>query len=317
MKKKVLVTGAGGFVGSALVEHLASSRGCPVVGCVRRASPGLGFQPFETGDLVEFDRWGEALENVDVVVHLAARAHVLKEQTGNALARFRQVNVDVTARLAEAALRAGAKRFLYISSVGVNGAATPAGPFSEDMDPAPESDYAISKLEAEEKLKSLFAGTDMELVIVRPPLVYSGKAPGNFRRLLQLSGIGLPLPFAGVSNQRSMLALDNLVDFLDCCIHHENAAGQTFLVADSDALSLPEIITAIGSGMNRKVRLFAVPVKALSLAAALVGKRSEFNQLCVSLVVDVRKAHEMLGWQPPVLARPALAEAGREYLESL
>ena len=314
--KKVLITGAGGFVGSALVEYLASSSGCSVVGCVRTATPGLGFQSYETGDLVEFDRWDEALESVDAVVHLAARAHVLKEQTANALEQFRIMNVDVTVRLAEAALRAGVRRFVYVSSIGVNGAATSGNPFSEGMDPAPETDYAISKLEAEEKLKSLFSGTGVELVVVRPPLVYGGKAPGNFRRLLQLSSIGLPLPFARIGNQRSMLALDNLVDFLGCCIHHNNAADQTFVVADRESLSLPEIVTAIGSGMNRKIRLFPVPVKALAFGAALVGKRSEFNQLCGSLVVDTQKVHDVLGWQPPVSARTALVEAGREFLAS-
>lgn len=311
---KVLITGASGFVGEALGRELATRGQFSVVGCIRKPVNDLTFPVVVTGDLVDFDGWDDVLTGVDVVVHLAARAHVLKGPAEESLDQFRRVNVDVTGRLAESALRVGVKRFVYISSIGVNGAGTGAQPFTEAMAPSPETEYGLSKLEAENKLKSLLGNTDLELVVIRPPLVYAGNAPGNFRRLLKLVRAGLPMPVRRVSNQRSMLALENLVDFIVCCTAHEAAAGETFLVSDAEALSLPEILTAIGSGMHRPIRLFSVPTRLLAFGASLIGKKAVYDQLCGSLVVDASKARVILDWQPPVSPRDGLAKAGQDFM---
>lgn len=311
---KVLVTGASGFVGRALVGELLARGEHTVVGTVRRVVKPASCEMVETGDLPGFTGWSDALKGIDVVVHLAGRAHIPGDAGGNQLNDFRRVNVDATVSLAKAAIEAGVSRFVFLSSIGVNGAKTGTTPFSEISEPNPTADYALSKLEAEQQLKALFRDADAELVIVRPPLVYAGQAPGNFRRLLKVVRSGLPLPFSRVQNSRTMVALGNLVDFLICCINHPRAGNELFLCSDNEELPLPEIVRLLASGMGRKARLLPFPVVLLYLAASLINRRSMIDQLCGSLVVENQKAKECLGWQPPFDARSAIMAAGHDFV---
>ncbi len=312
---RCLITGASGFVGRHLFQRM-DLLGLPVRGASRQA---LG----ATGDWVQVDvrggstDWRAALLDCDSVVHAAGRAHVLKEQACDPLALFREANVDVTLALAEQALMMGVKRFVFISSIGVSGNVTSTGqPFTEQQRPQPHAPYAVSKLEAEQALTRLLAGTSMELVIVRPPLVYASHAPGNFARLLGLVHRRLPLPFGSVENARSMVALENLVDFLMCCLRHPSAAGQTFLVADGEDLSTAELIRVLADGMGHTPRLVPVPTALLALGARLTGRMSMYQQLCLSLQVDTSKARSLLGWRPPVCARTALRQTSRNWYDS-
>lgn len=311
----VLITGASGFVGRALADELIQRGQYSVFGCVRRSKEGLPFQCEVTGDLSEFDRWEEIMIGVDAVVHLAARAHVLHETSVDPLTEFRRVNVDASVAAARAALKAGVKRFVFVSSIGVNGSQTWDKPFTESDTPQPTADYAVSKLDAEHALRSVFAGSSTELVIVRPPLVYDANAPGNFRRLLRLVQKGVPLPFAGVRNQRTMVALENLVDFLVCCLEHPAAADQLFLVADGEAVSLPEMLAMLAKGMGKRSSgLWFFPQVFIALGARIIGKKSVYDQLCGSLVVDITKANRELGWRPKVSTSGAMFKAGLEFL---
>ena len=311
---RVLVTGASGFVGRALVDEILARGQQEVLGTVRRAPKNAKCRLFETGDLAASPDWSNALEGTDVVIHLAGRAHVLSDAGADRLNEFRKINVDATVSLAKAAVKAGVRRFVFVSSIGVNGAKTSGAAFSEDCEPLPVADYAFSKLEAEQQLRTVLNETDVELVIVRPPLVYAGHAPGNFRRLLKLVSTGLPLPFGKVRNARTMVALDNLVDLLICCIDHPRAANEVFLCADNESISLPEMVRLLADGMGRKTRLIPFPVFFLKLAAALLRKRSVIDQLCSSLVVNNLKTKQFLGWAPVVDAKSALRAAGRDYM---
>lgn len=312
---KVLVTGAGGFIGQALCKRLEGADDIEVVGAVRA----LPAQPFDAsplvavGDIDGHTDWSQALVGVNVVVHLAARAHVLNEQSKDPLVEFRRVNVEGALALFQQAIDAGLKRFVFISSIGVVGGSTEGEPFTETMPPAPHADYAYSKFEAEEALKALSHSSGVELVIVRPPLVYAAHAPGNFARLLKLVALGVPLPFASVSNQRSMVALENLVDFIALCVRHPAAAGEAFHVSDHEDVSLPQMLTLLGRGMGRRVVLLPCPTRLMALGAQLVGKKGMFNQLCGSLQVDASKSRLLLGWQPPISAEAALIQAGKQF----
>lgn len=224
---RVLVTGATGFVGRGLIRACADSDGIDIVAALRNSQsysePHVDVVVM--GDISEGVDWTRALEGVDVVVHLAGRAHVIGEAAADALAKFRAVNLEGTTALARQARDAGVKRFILISSIGVNGARTIDKPFEEESIPTPHADYAVSKLEAEQALRQTAQGSTMEWVIVRPPLVYGAQAPGNFGRLLKLVSYGLPLPFASVKNSRSMISLENLAHFLRQCITHPGAAN--------------------------------------------------------------------------------------------
>ncbi|OXR33425.1 NAD-dependent dehydratase [Pseudomonas umsongensis] len=307
---KVLITGANGFVGRRLANVLRSEYD-QLVCCSRNS----GSDPeFITSPALSANAdWGPLLTGVDVVVHLAGKAHNLGEPRSVALEGFKQTNVEGTLRLAEQALAANVKRFIFISSIGVNGSSTSEIAFDESSPAAPHADYAESKLAAERKLEVLCRGTSMELVIIRPPLVYAAQAPGNFRRLLKIVSLGLPLPFAAINNRRSMIALDNLVDFIRVCVAHPKAANSLFLVSDGVDLSTGEIVKLIAKGMNKKVRLVAVPKFLLLAGATLLGKRAIYAQLCGSLVIDSSKAQSTLGWVPVVSPQQALMESGRDF----
>lgn len=308
---RCLVTGANGFLGSALVAHLRGE-GFSVRGAMRQSPVGAGDWAQVKGLGADTD-WLEALRGCDVVVHTAARAHVLHEKSTNPLTDFRQVNVAGTLSLAEQALSSGVSRFVFISSIGVNGLKS-ARAFTELDMPEPHSFYAQTKLEAEVGLQSLVNGRSMELVIIRPPLVYAAHAPGNFRRLLKLIATGLPIPLASLDNKRSMVALDNLMTLIEACTTHPDAANELFLAADGDDFSIGEIVSLLARGMGRDARLWSVPASILSAGALMLGRKSLYTQLCESLQVDASKSRRVLGWQPRISAREALLLAGQKYV---
>jgi UDP-glucose 4-epimerase len=321
--EKMLVTGASGFVGAALCQALRA-RNVPFVPCVRDSASAalLGPATFETGDLSGPVDWTPALAGCSTVIHLAARVHMMREQAADPDAAYRAMNVDATMRLAEQAAGQGIRRFVFVSSVKVNGERTLERPFRAEDPPAPEDAYGRSKLAAELALQDWAARTGTELVIVRPPLVYGPGVRANFLRLMQLVKSGVPLPLGGIRNRRSMVALGNLVDFLMLCASHPGAAGATWMVSDNRDLSLPELITLIAAAMGRPVRLLPVPAGLLSAGAGLLGRRAAAGRLLDSLQVDVSPALERLGWKPPLdvdagirlavaplLASPSMANA--------
>jgi nucleoside-diphosphate-sugar epimerase len=301
----VVVTGASGFVGSSLSTSLAAS-GFRVRAAVRAGTPAelpgcSGVERAILGDISASTGWSSLLTNVDCVVHCAALAHIMHETAGEALAAYRAVNVDGSRRLAEQAAAAGVRRLVYLSSIKVNGEKTAHGaPFLCSDTPAPQDAYGVSKWEAEQALWEVSAKTGLEVVVVRPPLVYGPGVKGNLARLLKLVRLGLPLPFSAVQNKRSLIGLDNLVDLLIRCVDHPAAAGQTFLVSDGEDLSTPDLLRHMAAAMNRSPRLFPVPVSLLRLAGGAFGKRAEIDRLVGSLQIDSSHTRRVLGWTPPV-----------------
>lgn len=302
----VLVTGGSGFVGSALVQILASS-GIKVVAAVRNMpsthhndKPGIVWR--SVGDISDQTYWLPVLKDVGTVVHCAARAHVMHEMLADPLAEYRRVNVQGTAHLARQASEAGVKRFVFISSIGVNGNRTNR-PFTEKDNPQPHDSYAISKYEAEQVLWQVARDTSMEVVIIRPPLVYGPGAPGNFASLVRWVRRGVPLPLGAVHNRRSLVALDNLVDFIALCASPERspqAANQTFLLSDGDDVSTTELLRRVAHAYGVPARLLPVPVGLMRGAARLLGKTAVADRLLGSLQVDASKARDLLNWAPPV-----------------
>ena len=308
---RVLITGATGFVGTALTEQVSSVYDTIALVRTQNHILSANIQQLVAANIFAAD----LPEDIDVIIHLAGRAHILNEQTTDPLSEFRKVNVDGTLQLARQALDKKVKRFIFMSSIGVNGSITLQQPFTEDATPQPHADYAVSKLEAEEELKKLFAGSDTELVIIRPPLVYAAHAPGNFARLLKLVATNLPLPFAGTKNKRSFIALENLVDFIQTCIEHPHAANQTFLVADQSRISTRELVQYLKQGMGKTPYFIYIPQPLMKLGAACVGKSKLYEQLFESLEVDASKAQKLLGWTAPLSTQQAMLKAGQDYLK--
>ncbi|WP_447742104.1 UDP-glucose 4-epimerase family protein [Pseudomonas laurentiana] len=317
MSHKVFLTGASGFVGSAILRRLVSD-GTPVIAAVRQGnlapSPlvrSVQFQAFEQ----ESD-WGGALAECDVVVHSAARVHVMNDTETDPLAAFRRVNVEGTLALARQAVAAGVKRFVFISSIKVNGEGTqPGKPYSANDTPQPQDPYGISKLEAETALQALARESGLEVVIVRPVLVYGPGVKANFLNMMRWLDRGIPLPFGAINNRRSLVALDNLVDLVVTCISHEAAANQVFLVSDGEDLSTTQLLRRMGRALGRPARLLPVPAGLLSASAKALGKGSLSQRLCGSLQVDINKTRDLLGWHPPVSVDTALQAAARHYQE--
>lgn len=258
--------------------------------------------------------WGPNLVNVDIVIHLAARAHIMRDTAIDPLAEFRKVNSQGTLNLARQAAAMGVRRFVFVSSIGVNGAESFDQPFTADDKVAPHSPYAISKFEAEQALQVLAIETGMEVVIIRPPLVYGPDAPGNFGSLMRWLKQGIPLPLGAIHNLRSLVALDNLVDLIATCITHPAAANQNFLVSDGEDVSTTELLRRMGQAMGCPARLIPVPAGVLKAAAALLGKHDMAQRLCGSLQVDIQKTRQLLGWNPPLTLDQGLKKAAQGFL---
>ncbi|SEL60715.1 UDP-glucose 4-epimerase family protein [Ectothiorhodospira marina] len=308
----ILVTGTTGFVGFSLINRL-QNMDAPLTAAIRRPLPSApSFHTVPVGDIDGTTQWSPALEDVNTVVHLAARVHVLADDADDPLAAYRQVNVDGTLNLARQAAQAGVRRFVFVSSVKVNGESTAPGvPFSEDDRPAPEDPYGVSKWEAEQGLQALARETGLEVVIIRPPLVYGPGVGANFASLVRWVNKGVPLPLGAVTdNRRSLVALDNLVDFIITCIRHPAAANETFLVSDGEDVSTAGLLRAVAEAQGRPSRLIPVPVWALRAGARALGKEAMAQRLLGSLQVDSGKARELLGWTPPLSLHEGLKRLG-------
>lgn len=297
--KKILVTGASGFLGLALVNNLLTGNYL-IRAAVRRSEYQFSdrVDTVLVGDLNANTKWNDELDGIETILHVAARVHVMDEKADYPLSEFRRVNVDGTLNLARQAEKAGVRRFVFISSIGVNGAETYNHPFTEETEVAPHSPYAISKYEAEIGLRQLAEKTGFEVVIIRPPLVYGPFAPGNFGSLAHWLLRGFPLPLGSVNNRRSFIALDNLVDFIATCIDHPAAANQTFLVSDGEDVSTTQLLMRMGLAFGKPARLIPVPLGIMNYAAKMLGKNEVARSVFGSLQVDSSKARDLLGWRP-------------------
>lgn len=300
---RILVTGANGFVGRALCGYF-DVREHVTVPIVRRGSGYPG--EIVVGDLCSDTDWGSALTGCDVVVHLAARVHVMRDLAEDPLAHYRETNTDATLNLARQAAQAGVKRFIFVSTIKVNGEGRET-PYREADVPVPEDAYAVSKWEAEQGLRRIAQETGLEVVILRPPLVYGPGVKANFLNLMKTVKKGWPLPLASIHNRRSLLYLGNFIDAIQLCVEHPAAAGQTFLLDDGETVSTPDLIRAVARAMGRPARLLPVPVGALKLAGSLLGKRAAVVRLTGSLFVDSAAIRTRLGWTPPFSMEAGLA----------
>ena len=310
----ILVTGSDGFVGSALCDRLRSEA-LTVRSVVRKLKPGSDIDlNVAIGDISAGTDWALALKDVTQVVHLAARVHVMNDSSPDALAEFRRMNVAGTLNLARQAASAGVRRFVFLSSIKVNGETTPLKrPFASDDLPAPEDPYGISKHEAEQGLRQIEAETGMEVVVLRPPLVYGPGVKGNFLRLMQAIDKRRPLPLGAIQNQRSLIYLGNLVDVIRLCLTHPKAAGKAFLVSDGDDVSTPELVRRIAAALGRRPFLLPVPASWMRWAGRMLGKQAAVHRLLGSLCVDITPLREELGWTPPYTMQEGLEATAQWY----
>lgn len=308
--RTILVTGAAGFIGGPLLSALS---GRPVRRALRRAEEKALPGDAVVGDIDPDTDWRPLLAGVDCVVHLAARTHVINETSLNPLETYRRSNVEVTRRLAQQASAAGVRRFVFLSSIKVNGETTPGTPFSESAIPAPHDAYGISKFEAENVLKTVCARSKMEWVVLRPPLVYGPGVKGNFLRLMNLIARGIPLPFASIQNQRSLIHVENLADAIVACIDTPAAAGRPWLISDGLDISTPDLIRTLALGLDRPARLLPCPVALLNLGAAFLGQQAAITRLTGSLAVDSSALRLALGWKPRIQLDQGLISTARWY----
>lgn len=314
-RPRALVTGGSGFLGTHLVARLAAL-GWSVRCAARRPweRPPPGVEVAVTGEVGPATDWSAALEGMEVVFHLAARAHVPAESERASDAEFARVNVEGSARLARAAVQAGVRRVVYVSTIGVHGDGTDGTAIDESSAFSPATAYARSKLRGEEAMRAE-SPAGREPAILRPPLVVGAGVPGNLRRLLRLVAAGVPLPLASVRNRRSLVAADNLVDAIVLCGERPEAAGQAFVVADGEDLATPELVRSLAEGLGVGARLLPLPSAALRIATRIAGREALYRQLCGSLQVDAAKLRTQLGWQPRVTTRAALRDTGRWFSE--
>lgn len=315
---RVLLTGASGFVGQATLVRLASRSAMQVRVALRRDVPGLpaNVECVRVGDLAPDVDWSRAVSGIDVVVHAAAHAHASRDRSAESLAVCRRVNAEGTLALARHAALAGVRRFIFLSSIKVNGEETmPGSPFTPEDVASPLDAYAISKFEAEVGLRQVSAASCLEWVIIRPPLVYGPGVRANFRSMMTWLYKGVPLPFgAATHNRRSLVAVDNLVDLVSTCLDHPAARNQTFLVSDGEDLSTAELLSRIGAALGRPARLIAIPPSLLISTAGLVARRDLARRLLGSLQVDITRTRELLGWQPPLSVDEGLEKTTRYFL---
>ena len=313
---RVLVTGGSGFVGRAVVQRLLLECDVLVRGAVRSPSPAIGgIEICRVGALGPSTNWVDALSGIHVVIHCAARVHVMNDAEADPLAAYRRSNVEGTLHLARSAVAAGCRRFVFISSIKVNGEATvPGVPFSEASTPAPRDPYGVSKLEAEQGLFALAEETGLEVVVVRPPLVYGPGVKANFQSMMRWLQRGVPLPFGAIDNRRSLVGLDNLADLVVCCATHPAAANQVFLAGDGEDLSTTDLLRRVARALGRPARLLPVPASWLSAAARIMGRQALATRLCGSLQVDTSKARTVLGWLPPDTVDEGLRKTAVDFL---
>jgi nucleoside-diphosphate-sugar epimerase len=317
MSGRVLITGASGFIGRTAVRMLAGA-GWTVRAALRAgATLDADVEKVIVGDLSHDTDWSEALKSVDAVLHLAARVHVMKDKAKDPLAEYRRVNVAGTACLARQAATAGVRRFVFMSSIKVNGERTFEGkPFRASDSPAPIDHYGVSKLEAERELAAIGAASTMQICSIRPVLVYGPGVKGNFASLMRVLAKGVPLPLGGINNRRSLVSVTNLIDLARTCLSDPRAAGQTFLVSDGVDLSTTDLLLRLGEALDRRARLVVAPLPLLRGAASLLGKDEIVSRLCDSLQVDISATCKRLDWSPPQdlpdgLRAAARAAAGR------
>lgn len=315
---RILVTGASGFVGRRLCRYLLSN-GFSVIGATRASTGSLGLPDLDTeviGDIGGLVDWRPLLKGVDQIVHTAARVHVMDRSDNDALTHYRSVNVEGTRRLAEQAAEVGVRRLIFLSSIKVNGEATsPGHPFTAESRYCPVDPYGRSKSEAEQMLLSFGRENGLEVVVIRPPLVYGPGVGANFRAMVRVLHRGLPLPFAAIKNKRSLVYIDNLVDLILHCIKAENASGKIFLVSDGEDLATPELLRVLSEGLGRSARLFPIPVALLRFIGVMTGKTEAISRLAGSLQVDIRETRETLDWTPPVTASHGLLATAKSFVD--
>lgn len=312
----ILVTGSTGFIGNALVKFLYRE-GYTVKAVMREKKGSVHpcIQEYLLGDLTPQTDWIPSLEGVDTVIHLAARAHIMRDKVVDSLAEYRIVNTASTLNLAKQSADAGVRRFIFVSSIGVNGNQTTVSPFSARDKPNPREYYAISKYEAEIGVQRIGVETGMDIVVIRPTLVYGANAPGNFGKLLKAVYNGIPLPLGAIHNKRSLVSLDSLIDLIATCVEHPKAANRTFLVSDGEDLSTTELLVRLSHAFGKPVRLIPVPPSLISIGALILGKEEFARRLCGSLQVDISDTKRILGWNPPIGVDEGLKIAAEAYLD--
>lgn len=316
---RVLVTGPNGFVGRAIIERLKHEPETSIVAALRKNKPCYlnGINSVLIGDINEQTDFSEALSNVDVVIHTAAKVHVVKNSKKSTFTGFSDVNVGGTLNLAKQAISTNVKRFIYISSIKVNGESTTKKKiFCADDTPTPISQYAISKAEAEAGLIKIERTSELEVVIIRPTLVYGPGVKANFLSMMRWVHRGIPLPLGAIHNKRSFVAIENLVDLIVNCIHHPKAANQIFLVSDDDDLSTTELFYRLSNAFGKKPRLVPVPHKLLEMLLKYAGKESIAQKLCDSMIVDISKTKAMLGWNPIISSYDGIKKSVEWYLRN-
>ena len=316
---RVLITGANGFVGTVLCRSLIK-KSHSVRCVVRERREYLNFSKdvdiYSVGEIGPSTIWAEALRDIDIIVHLASRVHVMKDESLSPLDEYRRVNTEGTKRLAFMAALAGIQRLVYVSTVKVNGEFTHEQPFNEDDTPNPLDPYGISKWEAEVALRHISSEKGLQVTVIRPPLVYGPEVKANFLQLLDMVNKNIPLPLLLVNNKRSMIYIENLVDAIIKCIEHPKAANQTFLVSDGQDISTPDLIKMIAKAMGKKPRLLPVPSVALKVLGRITGKQSEVERLIGNLQIDSSKIRNTLDWKPSFTVEEGISETVKWYINT-
>jgi len=310
---KILVTGATGFVGKAVTQKLDKYTVC----LTARREPLGNFAEFFEKIISSTTDFSDCLANIDVVIHTAARVHQMNDKCEDPLSEFMEVNCFGTLNFARQAVKAGVKRFIFLSSIKVNGEKTERGfPFRFDDNPAAQDAYGVSKAKAEEGLLEIARTSNLEIVIIRPPLVYGSGVKANFQSLMKLSQLNLPLPLGGLCNRRSFVAIENLVDLIIICIDHPNAANKVFLISDNSDISTTELLSLMADAFGRKAIFLNISPRILKFVARCLGKESIIERLCNDLQIDIKHTQDTLGWTPPMSMTDSIRRCA-EYLENI